>query len=301
MNINHEIQASIDLIKTQLAEEPLLSHLEIDEIARPSIRFEMEKAEQDSIALGASRFGGNPDVPEGFEWPSWVVPPLDPRKKSPPKVVSLSFLAQIDLASLQFIDPALPRSGWLYFFYDVVEQPWGFDLKEKGSSRVIYCDVDRGSLKRMQSPVVDTGVTKINSYRLKPTLELSLRDTLAQFEYCTPEYDAYLKLLEKTKKNSQLSANRLLGFPTVIQNPMEVECQLVTNGIYTDYFSSERDERRESLVKTAHEWRLLLQIDSDEDMNGWMWGDCGMIYFWIRQQDLESRNFDQTWLILQCC
>jgi uncharacterized protein YwqG len=31
-----------------------------------------------------------------------------------------------------------------------------------------------------------------------------------------------------------------------------------------------------------------------------MWGDCGMVYVWIRREDLVNRRFDKTWLGLQC-
>ena len=49
----------------------------------------------------------------------------------------------------------------------------------------------------------------------------------------------------------------------------------------------------------AKPWRLLLQLDSCEDL-GMMWGDMGLVYFWIRQEDLQARRFDRTWVILQC-
>ena len=45
---------------------------------------------------------------------------------------------------------------------------------------------------------------------------------------------------------------------------------------------------------------LLLQLDTDDD-TGWMWGDMGMIYFWIAPQELDARNFDDVRLILKCC
>ena len=32
-----------------------------------------------------------------------------------------------------------------------------------------------------------------------------------------------------------------------------------------------------------------------------IFGDCGHIYFWIKKDDLKSKNFDNVWLILQCC
>ena len=47
------------------------------------------------------------------------------------------------------------------------------------------------------------------------------------------------------------------------------------------------------------DWRLLLQIDSDENCE-MMWGDVGRIYFWIKTEDLKNRDFEKVWLILQC-
>jgi len=32
-----------------------------------------------------------------------------------------------------------------------------------------------------------------------------------------------------------------------------------------------------------------------------MWGDVGRIYYWIRRNALATRDFDQTWLVFQCC
>jgi uncharacterized protein YwqG len=31
-----------------------------------------------------------------------------------------------------------------------------------------------------------------------------------------------------------------------------------------------------------------------------MWGDVGRLYYWIKHDDLVARNWDLTWLILQC-
>ncbi len=57
-----------------------------------------------------------------------------------------------------------------------------------------------------------------------------------------------------------------------------------------------------SVPEGAKDWILLLQVDTDDDSDGpgWMWGDCGRIYFWIRRQDLAARRFDRAWTVLQC-
>lgn len=32
-----------------------------------------------------------------------------------------------------------------------------------------------------------------------------------------------------------------------------------------------------------------------------MWGDVGMIYFWIQDEAARRGDFSNAWLILQCC
>jgi uncharacterized protein YwqG len=43
----------------------------------------------------------------------------------------------------------------------------------------------------------------------------------------------------------------------------------------------------------------LLQLDTDDDA-GIMWGDCGMLYFWVRAEEAAIGDFRNPWLILQC-
>jgi uncharacterized protein YwqG len=73
---------------------------------------------------------------------------------------------------------------------------------------------------------------------------------------------------------------------------------LASNGVNTGG-SGEDDARRADLQEGITDWRLLLQIDSDDSL-GTMWGDAGRIYFWIREQDLKNRDFAKVWLVLQC-
>jgi uncharacterized protein YwqG len=94
--------------------------------------------------------------------------------------------------------------------------------------------------------------------------------------------------------------HRLLGHPDHVQGDMQVECQLVTNGLEWGAPSGYRDPRAVSLRPGAGDWRLLLQVDSEEAA-GMMWGDAGRVYFWIRREDLLARDFDRSWLILRCC
>ena len=52
----------------------------------------------------------------------------------------------------------------------------------------------------------------------------------------------------------------------------------------------------------AKDWILLLQLTTLETGDWqWMWGDCGMLYFYIKKQDLAAKRFENTWYALQCC
>jgi len=45
---------------------------------------------------------------------------------------------------------------------------------------------------------------------------------------------------------------------------------------------------------------LLLQLDSNDKECGMMWGDCGVLYFWIRKEDLQQQRFERCWCVMQC-
>ena len=65
----------------------------------------------------------------------------------------------------------------------------------------------------------------------------------------------------------------------------------MTNGIYCGDQSGYRDPRRPVLEKGAADWQFLLQIDSDEERLGWMWGDAGRsIYFMSDRGGAEKRS-----------
>lgn len=82
------------------------------------------------LALDApskSHFGGAPRLPVELAWPE-----KDGRR--------LDFLARLSLTQIQreLPIPWLPKDGALLFFYDMQEQPWGFDPKDRGSCAVLH-------------------------------------------------------------------------------------------------------------------------------------------------------------------
>jgi uncharacterized protein YwqG len=113
--------------------------------------------------------------------------------------------------------------------------------------------------------------------------------------------DDYAELHHQLKRASseREPIHRCGGHPQEIQGDMRLQCQLVANGLYCGNETGYKDPRRASLEPGAADWQLLLQFDSDERL-GWMWGDAGRVYFWIRRQDLASADFEGAWAVLQC-
>jgi len=280
-----------DTLKKLIAEHGLDAHeKKLLEVAQVGLRLIKQPARP--LRVGTSRLGGSPDVPADFAWPE--------RNGQP-----LSFLAQINCAEAAPYDleRVLPDTGLLYLFYDMEDQPWGFDPADKGGAVVLYMtdesfapvdppdDLDPDFVL----PAIPIGFERflsIPSPFSKAFVALGLEEA---------DDDAYWNLYDAVRggEDGNAPGHQLLGLPNNIQDDMALECQLVTHGLYCGEPSGYQDPRARELEAGAADWRLLLQIDTDDDLN-LMWGDCGMIYVWIRDPDLRARKFDGAWTILQC-
>ena len=248
-------------------------------LAQPALQVVTSASETGSF------LGGTPPLPAGREWPS---------KEGTP----LTFLACLDLASLQSTLPVpwLPPSGRLLFFYDAENQPWGFDPKNRGSWAVLPAgDVTPASAPAgattslTHRPVMFRRIDTYPSYERPDVAALHLTDAEAEILI-----DARLAVYGDRPRH------QIAGFPDPVQgDEMELECQLVSNGLYCGDTSGYLSSRASELRDGAKDWRLLLQLDSDEEL-GVMWGDAGTLYFWIREADARSGRFDQAWVVLQC-
>jgi uncharacterized protein YwqG len=243
------------------------------------------------MPVGASRLGGSPDLPADFEWPCFDGRPL-------------AFIAQLNLSLLARWPQVLPlpANGSLVFFYDSEQATWGFDPNDKGSAHVAYLPGDWSSWRKRPIPddIPESGQfhPSLVDFYVDPTLP-DPSSPLFVPPLRPDENDTLGNIISELHEDDDKPIHRLGGHPDVVQGPMELECQLVTNNVYCGDSKAYQDPRVKELAPGAADWRLLLQIDSDDEI-GFMWGDGGRIYFWIREQDLKDRRFDRTWLILQC-
>ncbi|MBB3112299.1 uncharacterized protein YwqG [Paenibacillus phyllosphaerae] len=262
------------------------------ELLADSVRLNSEPCPDDEIGIGSSKLGGCPDLPVGVEWPTYGGRPLN-------------LIAQLNLADVQPYEPAqrLPREGFLSFFYDALEQPWGFDPQDKGRFKVIYSEPGL-QLQRLPEPEELSEQGNFGAMRLSSQLDTTFPsiDTIevVQLDLNVDEDELYWELTDQIAgSKDETLIHRMFGHPDTIQNAMQLECQLVTNGIYCGTSDGYDDARAAELAPGSSDWKLLLQVDSEEGI-GTIWGIDGRLYFWIREQDLAARNFDHVWVIQQC-
>ncbi len=257
----------------------------------PSVRLEAEPSDEESLALGASRFGGVPDVPAGFEWPRFDGRPL-------------GFLALLNLSEFaaSSTNVALPSEGYLLFFYDNDDGRWGFDPADAGCARVLYLPAQ--PLVRTQPPadISDANVFRACALSFTPACEMpDLEGHVNAFPFDLRD-DAVWSAFNTLRDDFESAGpnHHIGGHPQPIQGDMKLECQLVSHGLFCGDSTGYDDPRSAKLGAGAQDWVLLLQIDTDEDGPQWVWGDSGILYFWIRRQDARSRDFSRAWMILQC-
>ena len=189
----------------------------------------------------------------------------------------------------------LPDEGRLMFFYELEHGSWGLEARDAGSSVVIY---ETGEPGQRAEPADLPADARFPTYPVRffpatslppdERLELDWRGMTKAERFAV---EAAIEALQPTEPVHQIA-----GFPHPVQaDAMEEQCQRVMQGL--DFESP--DLKASERMSSTTDWRLLLQIDTDNDA-GMMWGDTGMLYFWIREQDARARDFSKVWMILQC-
>lgn len=216
--------------------------------------------QQEIIAIGSSKMGGVPDLPNTFKYPTY--------KENP-----LRFIAQFNLSDLQNVgmDHNLPKKGMLYFFS--IENYFEEDVDPTEAGRVLYYDIPVEQLRRadeIQAKYNQCAITFELTYKLP---ELFIEDEA--------DSDRFLQLLEELIPDNY-DNHQMFGEPFSVQGEV-----LYETGQYMG-------------IDPQH-MTLLFQIDSDTKNCNMMWGDLGMLYFCIGNEDLKNRHFENTCCVLQTC
>jgi uncharacterized protein YwqG len=263
--------------------------------------------------VGNSRFGGQPDLPAGFEWP------LDDG-------AAMTFLAQINLAELAggFV-PDLPGRGWLYFFLGRDEQ-W-----QAMPHQIYYFAGPQAELQRRRPPPEIPPVAAFCPRAFTPNKvvfvpEYSIRYGASVWEQTgLPPFSA--ELIRKRdiffQESTQLGGYEL----TFNGEPARDAYRHRHDLVEPRYARLETDEHIIAAMKNAQEhgdaaalarwqgelelfnqsrawlrkhspgiaaWQPLLTLESLHTA-GMMWVDVGFLQFMIQRDDLLARNFHHTY------
>lgn len=293
---------------------------------------------ENSIPPGATKIGGSPDLPENVEWPcrppypddascmksirSRAARSVDDWKRGTPEqraefceeakrelfsvenTFPLSFIAQINFAEMWAVgdlDSDMPREGVLQLFYDLAVQPWGYDPKERVGFTVLYHPVS----ERLTRRAIPEKLPWLHSWNMGQVYACEAKWKLSLLPYMTAQWEELTLsdetldiVVERRRELYALPGHQVGGWPDVVQGDMQVECALISAGQYCGNGDAYKAPELAPVRATAVEWLLLAQIDSDD--GGWMWGDCGRLYLWIKRSDLIARRFDRVQLIQQC-
>jgi uncharacterized protein YwqG len=260
----------------------------ISSVLLPAITFVQAPRADGRVAL---RLGGSPPLPSSLKWPV-----NDDRE--------LFFVGAVDLTVVGSLDvtEALPTSGSLLFFYDIVSQSWGLDALDTAPWRVLYIEDDNAQHlpRRDRRPHPTDSQYMFQSF-INPgeihdaaptwTMPMSSEPCVSVTTYGTAHGDDYFARLRgfTAIDDSCPMGFQMLGWPFYRQpNSRQWRVAAASSG-------KSRDEITE--VEVA-EWRLLMQFPKWDEYGGTNWGGPGggMLEYWIRDADLRARRFDQVWI-----
>lgn len=227
-------------------------------LARPAIRLHHSHAGTRSH-LGGAALLEHPD-----QWPWWNNRPL-------------SLVAVLDLGELSPFssDPALPPGGTLNVFYDDEEQPWGFKPEDHGGWRVVCSDPD--SAEPVAPPA---GAHSFVSIGLRPTQTLTIpgweepavepvfpphQDRSEAAERAREAFSSVADAWDAVVDWESVPNHQVGGWPRLQQGPIWHECDIVSRGFPLGTSEDWRQAQAQRNPSREQEWRLLLQLDTDND------------------------------------
>lgn len=159
-------------------------------------------------SLGATRLGGEPDLPASVAWPLW-------------RGAAQAFVLQVRLADLAGLPAAteLPASGWLWFFYDASQTAYGDDPSNRGAWRVLVAPGD-ATLAPRASPADLPAAARFASRPLRAVATVTIPEQPLleepSLDWTDAERQAYETWYGDRATSEGGPNHRLLGYPATI-------------------------------------------------------------------------------------
>jgi hypothetical protein len=275
-------------------------------LAAPTVRIFVTPGDESTIAPGASKLGGHPDLPPGVAWPTWHEP--------------LAFLGQINLAEVAPHDRegALPAQGLLSFFYQTDMEPLYAErlaLGERASPaayarfdespgwRVLYHIGDPATFVRHKFPPALNPRVHFPACAARFAAEVTLPDvdsaTIAALGLSSAERAALIDLDAEVNHGAWADGgHHLLGYPYSLGGSGLVACVLTDEQQYASWAAAKPAHRRAIAQAVEQQWRLLLQLTSSDDL-ALDWAGGGVLHICIERAALRAHDFSAVRFNLQ--
>lgn len=270
----------------------------LQKLIRPVIR--LASMETDKVqAIGASYFGGQPDLLNLTLWPK------DAEQRY------MQFMGQMNLSDItkHGTNTLLPTEGLLSIFGS--DDEYGLLT----NIRLVY-QQDISQLQRIADPLADQreydydNVEAISAKHVQKLLPYEGGAQLVGTIFSREETAGYQLLLKsingayfedldyaETEDGEFQYQHSLLGYPYPVQNnDMEMEAAMIAAG-EGRYTYPDTAEAVEKWVIQGQDWVQLFEINENSNF---IFGDAGVLYIFIHRDDLAAHNFDRVVAVSQC-
>ena len=256
---------------------------EIETWTQDEVLLSPNESKYDDLPIGATKQGGEPDLPPGTDWPKYSrrgVPGL--RNTSRP----MTFFAQLRCVDLKpFAPTQFPDFGLLSFFAAIEQNTLARDENECPIGSVLFSTDHAKTLTRTPFPRALYYGNRLPPCSLKIEASLgigfeSLSEAIeSQFGYTQGIEDRVGNLY--SREIIPTGRHKLFGPPSMLELDITEETRLLAKA----------DESLDSNATTV--WCLLLEFDlADLPVV-----EGGRLYFMIHRDDLTACRFNKTYLL----
>lgn len=283
-----ELESSL---RTTLGDEDVATLMKY---ALPTAR--MTFADETDIGIGASKYGGDADVPDAFEWPYATAD----RSRSPAGMrYPLTFVAQINFAEVSpFLsaDSIWPKDGLLVFFFDAVCAPAGEVAKLQHESFLLKYFPAGTPLRRTAAPKgqapapSDASKFVLPQRRLKFEAGYTLFDIESDESRAITDGEAYLNWYQEVIREDRSPKHRVGGYAYPEQWDPRESCRFKSTG------QGKADWAYAPLLAEADgPWRLVFQFDFyDQEDLACAFGNT-QFFVCASEASIRSRSFQSAW------
>lgn len=264
--------------------------------ARETIYITLHRAKREiDIPIGASKIGGQPDLPQGWKWP------INESKRKGHSSVGqpLAFFFQLNLAesSKYDLEHKLPKAGWLYFF--IAATLFDHSDGDNKSWRLLYFPGNASKLSRREPPSIPSqqkledasSNVKLHPCQISFYREIQFHYDVASF--CEDQMAAELYGDKDAAKEARLLQKQMDGWKAN-RNGKEKTICIDTGRPNGEPAHQLFGHPNFGGCEEPNGYILLAKIDDDGKNTKMSFVDAGSWFIYIRESDLKAKRFDNV-------